>query len=119
MKGGWRHWAWISWRHRYDWRQCEAMLNDWGQYKTAIDGLDTDWTARRDCRGSPVPGFRRKQLHHRRRSARRRRHRSCVTTPASTNVAIVRGASNGIGAGIAKAMDAEGAAVIFASGGHK
>src|SRR5580704_4680648 len=23
-----------------DWRRCEAMLNDWGQYKTAIDGLD-------------------------------------------------------------------------------
>jgi epoxide hydrolase len=28
------------WRHRYDWRRCEAMLNDWGQYKTTIDGLD-------------------------------------------------------------------------------
>ncbi len=28
------------WRHRYDGRRCEAMLNDWGQYKTAIDGLD-------------------------------------------------------------------------------
>jgi epoxide hydrolase len=28
------------WRHRYDRRRCEAMLNDWGQYKTAIDGLD-------------------------------------------------------------------------------
>jgi epoxide hydrolase len=28
------------WRHRYDWRRCEAMLNGWGQYKTAIDGLD-------------------------------------------------------------------------------
>jgi hypothetical protein len=27
------------WRHRYDWRRCEAMLNEWGQYKTAIDGL--------------------------------------------------------------------------------
>ena len=26
------------WRHRYDWRRCEAMLNGWGQYKTAIDG---------------------------------------------------------------------------------
>src|SRR5260370_31861643 len=24
----------------YDWRRWEAMLNDWGQYKTAIDGLD-------------------------------------------------------------------------------
>jgi hypothetical protein len=19
------------WRHRYDWRRCEAMLNDWGR----------------------------------------------------------------------------------------
>jgi epoxide hydrolase len=27
------------WRHRYDWRRCEAMLNDWCQYKTSIDGL--------------------------------------------------------------------------------
>ena len=27
------------WRHRYDWRRCETMLNDWGQYKTTIDGL--------------------------------------------------------------------------------
>ena len=27
------------WRHRYDWRRCEAMLNDWRQYKTSIDGL--------------------------------------------------------------------------------
>src|SRR6201997_5583348 len=28
------------WRHRYDWRRCEAMLNNWSQYKTTIDGLD-------------------------------------------------------------------------------
>ena len=60
------------WRHRYDWRRCEAMLNDWGQYKTAIDGLDihflhvrstqvnsdqTGWhdlSQRRSCSGSPV-----------------------------------------------------------------
>src|SRR6202045_1865551 len=28
------------WRHRYDWRRCEAMLNNWRQYKTTIDGLD-------------------------------------------------------------------------------
>ena len=28
------------WRHRYDWRLCEAMLNNWSQYKTTIDGLD-------------------------------------------------------------------------------
>ena len=30
----------LHWRYRYEWRRCEAMLNDWGQYKTAIDGLD-------------------------------------------------------------------------------
>ena len=28
------------WRHRYDWRRCEAMLNGWGQHITEIDGLD-------------------------------------------------------------------------------
>src|SRR5579872_3010900 len=29
------------WRHRYDWRRSETMLNDWGQYKATIDGLGT------------------------------------------------------------------------------
>ena len=28
------------WRHRYDWRRCEARLNALGQFKTDIDGLD-------------------------------------------------------------------------------
>src|SRR5580700_962540 len=28
------------WRHRYDCRRCEAMLNNRSQYKTTIDGLD-------------------------------------------------------------------------------
>lgn len=28
------------WRHGYDWRRCEAMLNAFGQYKTLIDGID-------------------------------------------------------------------------------
>jgi len=28
------------WRSGYDWRRCEAMLNDFGQYRTAIHGLD-------------------------------------------------------------------------------
>jgi epoxide hydrolase len=27
------------WRHRYDWRRCEARLNQLGQFKTTIDGL--------------------------------------------------------------------------------
>ncbi|MFM1982631.1 MAG: hypothetical protein RJB22_1350 [Pseudomonadota bacterium] len=28
------------WRHRYDWRRCEARLNALGQFKTDIDRLD-------------------------------------------------------------------------------
>jgi epoxide hydrolase len=28
------------WRHRYDWRRCEKMLNSWNQNITEIDGLD-------------------------------------------------------------------------------
>lgn len=28
------------WRHGYEWRRCEAMLNGFGQFKTVIDGLD-------------------------------------------------------------------------------
>jgi epoxide hydrolase len=27
------------WLNRYDWRRCEATLNDWGQFRTNIDGL--------------------------------------------------------------------------------
>jgi epoxide hydrolase len=27
------------WRHEYDWRRCEAMLNRLGQYRTTIDGV--------------------------------------------------------------------------------
>ena len=27
------------WRHRYDWRRCEAHLNGLGQFRTEIDGL--------------------------------------------------------------------------------
>ena len=27
------------WQTRYDWRRCERMLNDLGQYRTEIDGL--------------------------------------------------------------------------------
>jgi hypothetical protein len=27
------------WRHDYDWRRCEAMLNRLGQYRTTIDGV--------------------------------------------------------------------------------
>lgn len=28
------------WRHEYDWRRCESMLNGFGQYRTRIGGLD-------------------------------------------------------------------------------
>ncbi|NWK94452.1 epoxide hydrolase [Sphingobium lactosutens] len=28
------------WRDHYDWRRCEAMLNDWGLLETRIDGID-------------------------------------------------------------------------------
>jgi len=27
------------WQHTYDWRQCEALLNSLGQFRTTIDGL--------------------------------------------------------------------------------
>jgi pimeloyl-ACP methyl ester carboxylesterase len=29
----------LYWRDRYDWRRCEAELNQWPQFKTSIDGL--------------------------------------------------------------------------------
>jgi len=28
------------WLHHYDWRRCEKILNDFGQYRTPIDGVD-------------------------------------------------------------------------------
>lgn len=28
------------WRNAYDWRRCETMLNDFGQFTTTIDGVD-------------------------------------------------------------------------------
>lgn len=28
------------WQNGYDWRRCETLLNDFGQYRTQIDGLD-------------------------------------------------------------------------------
>ncbi|CAH0498412.1 epoxide hydrolase N-terminal domain-containing protein [Novosphingobium sp. CECT 9465] len=28
------------WRSSYDWRRCERLLNDLGQYRTPINGLD-------------------------------------------------------------------------------
>jgi hypothetical protein len=43
------------WRHRYDWRRCEAMLNDWGQYKTTIDGLDIHFLQVRSKHENALP----------------------------------------------------------------
>ena len=40
------------WQDKYDWRACEAFLNDLGQYRTTIDGLDIDFLHVR----SPEPG---------------------------------------------------------------
>jgi len=31
------------WLHRYDWRRCEAMLNDWHPQATTIDGLEVSF----------------------------------------------------------------------------
>jgi pimeloyl-ACP methyl ester carboxylesterase len=43
------------WRHRYDWRRCEAMLNAFGQYKTAIDGLDIHFLHIRSPEANAMP----------------------------------------------------------------
>jgi pimeloyl-ACP methyl ester carboxylesterase len=40
------------WEQHYDWRRCEAMLNGFGQYRTAIDGLGIHFLHIR----SPEPG---------------------------------------------------------------
>ena len=34
------------WRDSYAWRRCEAMLNDFGQHRTMIDGLSARAFAR-------------------------------------------------------------------------
>jgi len=43
------------WRHRYDWRRCEAMLNGWGQYKTTIDGLGIHFLHVRSRHANAMP----------------------------------------------------------------
>lgn len=40
------------WQDGYDWRRCEALLNGFNQYRTAIDGLDIHFLHVR----SPEPG---------------------------------------------------------------
>ncbi len=43
------------WRIEYDWRRCEARLNEIGQYLTEIDGLDIHFLHRRSTREDAVP----------------------------------------------------------------
>jgi hypothetical protein len=44
-------------RHRYDWRRCEAKLNDWCQYKTSIDGLGIHFLHVRSKHENALPLF--------------------------------------------------------------
>lgn len=43
------------WRHRYDWRACEAQLNGFGQFVTEIDGLDIHFIHVRSLHAGAVP----------------------------------------------------------------
>ena len=43
------------WRTQYDWRRCEAHLNDLGQHITEIDGLDIHFLHVRSSREDAVP----------------------------------------------------------------
>lgn len=43
------------WRIEYDWRRCEARLNEIGQFTTNIDGLSIHFLHRRSSRADAVP----------------------------------------------------------------
>jgi pimeloyl-ACP methyl ester carboxylesterase len=43
------------WRHRYDWRRCEAALNAVGQFTTQIDGLKLHFLHRRSPEPDALP----------------------------------------------------------------
>jgi hypothetical protein len=43
------------WQEGYDWRECEALLNDFGQYRTAIDGLSIHFLHIRSVEPNAVP----------------------------------------------------------------
>ena len=43
------------WRHKYDWRRIEARLNGFGQFKTAIDGLDIHFLHVRSQHDNALP----------------------------------------------------------------
>jgi hypothetical protein len=44
-------------RHRYERRRCEAILNDWCQYKTSIDGLGIHFLHVRSKHENALPLF--------------------------------------------------------------
>ena len=43
------------WRIEYDWRRCEARLNEIGQFMTEIDGLDIHFLHKRSSRQDAMP----------------------------------------------------------------
>jgi pimeloyl-ACP methyl ester carboxylesterase len=43
------------WRHAYDWRRCEAMLNRFGQFVTSLDGLDVHFLHVRSSHADALP----------------------------------------------------------------
>ncbi len=43
------------WRDSYDWRRCEARLNELGQFRTAIDGLGIHFLHVRSPRADALP----------------------------------------------------------------
>lgn len=43
------------WRDGYDWRRCERLLNDLGQYRTEIDGLDIHFLHVRSREPDAIP----------------------------------------------------------------
>lgn len=43
------------WRDRYDWRRCETYLNDLGQFRTTVDGLDIDFVHVRSPEPDALP----------------------------------------------------------------
>ena len=43
------------WRHDYDWRRCETMLNGFGQFRTEIDGLGIHFLHIRSPHADAIP----------------------------------------------------------------
>ncbi|ALR22456.1 epoxide hydrolase family protein [Sphingobium baderi] len=43
------------WRHRYDWRRCEATFNALPQFKTTLDGLDVYFLHIRSSNANALP----------------------------------------------------------------